>query len=173
MYELYVLGQLLFTDRSAYKLRFVLENVLGINRKVSFGVLYPLLEKMENSGTIVMTNDLDWRGKKKLHVTAVGRSRFDTLMREPISKNAHMDDVYLFKLSSLSLVDRTLSQQIIANFRAEKQSQCAQYVERSNQLQLHHSEASFFKSAMQINKLQHALANTYLEHLDIIESELE
>ncbi|GMA68270.1 hypothetical protein GCM10025884_18970 [Leuconostoc gelidum subsp. gelidum] len=64
MYELYVLGQLLFTDRSAYKLRFVLENVLGINRKVSFGVLYPLLEKMENSGTIVMTNDLDWRGKK-------------------------------------------------------------------------------------------------------------
>ncbi|MBZ5963547.1 PadR family transcriptional regulator [Leuconostoc gelidum subsp. gelidum] len=173
MYELYVLGQLLFTDRSAYKLRFVLENVLGINRKVSFGVLYPLLEKMENSGTIVMTNDLDWRGKKKLHVTAVGRARFDTLMRKPISKNAHMDDVYLFKLSSLSLVDRTLSQQIIANFRAEKQSQCAQYVERSNQLQLHHSEASFFKSAMQINKLQYALANTYLEHLDIIESELE
>ncbi len=94
-------------------------------------------------------------------------------MREPISKNAHMDDVYLFKLSSLSLVDRTLSQQIIANFRAEKQSQCAQYVERSNQLQLHHSEASFFKSAMQINKLQYALADTYLEHLDIIESELE
>ena len=65
MYELYILGQLLFTDRSAYKLRFVLENVLGINRKVSFGVLYPLLEKMETTGVIVMTNDLDLHGKKK------------------------------------------------------------------------------------------------------------
>jgi DNA-binding PadR family transcriptional regulator len=42
-----------------------LENILGAHRKVSFGVLYPLLDKMKAAGTIVMTDDLDWRGKKK------------------------------------------------------------------------------------------------------------
>lgn len=173
MYELYILGQLLFTDRSAYKLRFVLENVLGDNRKVSFGVLYPLLEKMEIAGTILMTDDLDWRGKKKLHVTQLGRKRFETLMREPVKKNAHMNDVYLFKLSSLSLVDRALAQKIITDFRAEKQAQRDKHSAHIDQLQRHHPDAPFLKSAMQTNQLQIGLADTYLTYLDTIESELK
>jgi len=173
MYDLYILGQLLFTDRSAYKLRFVLENVLGDNRKVSFGVLYPLLEKMEAAGTIVMTDDLDFRGKKKLRVTQVGRDRFYTLMREPVKKNAHMNDVYLFKLSSLSLVDRTLAQEIIDAFRIEKQTQHDKHSEHVVQLKAYHSDAPFLKSAMQTNQLQIDLADTYLTYLDKIESELQ
>lgn len=173
MYELYILGQLLYADRSAYKLRFILENILGANRKVSFGVLYPLLEKMEDSGTLMIVDDEDWRGKKRLHVTVAGRERFNELMRKPVKKNAHMDEVYLFKLTSLTLVDHELAQQIINEFRSEKETQRDRYTENISRLNISHPDASFFKSAKQANKLQVALANTYLDYLDMIESELE
>lgn len=173
MYELYILGQLLFTDRSAYKLRFVLENILGAHRKVSFGVLYPLLEKMKDAGTIVMTDDIDWRGKKKIHITPAGRVRFDELMREPVQQNAHLDDVYLFKLSGLELVDAQLAHQIIDDFRSEKLSQRDGYKEHLAELEVRHAGASFLPSARRLNRLQIDLANTYLDYVDKIESELE
>ncbi|MFT8544647.1 MAG: PadR family transcriptional regulator [Leuconostoc falkenbergense] len=171
MYELYILGQLLYADHSAYKLRFILENILGANRKVSFGVLYPLLEKMETAGKLMIIEDP--HSRKKIHVTAVGRDRFFELMREPVKNNAHMDEVYLFKLTSLCLVDSKLAQQIIADFRAEKQAQRDRYTENISQLMLKHADASFFKSTLQANKLQAALANTYLDYVDMIERELE
>lgn len=173
MYELYILGQLLFIDRSAYKLRFVLENILGAHRKVSFGVLYPLLEKMKDAGTIVMTDDIDWRGKKKIHITPAGRVRFDELMREPVQQNAHLDDVYLFKLSGLELVDAQLAHQIIDDFRSEKLSQRDGYKEHLAELEVRHAGASFLPSARRLNRLQIDLANTYLDYVDKIESELE
>lgn len=173
MYELYILGQLLFTDRSAYKLRFVLENILGAHRKVSFGVLYPLLEKMKDAGTIVMTDDIDWRGKKKIHITPAGRVRFDELMREPVQQNAHLDDVYLFKLSGLELVDAQLAHQIIDDFRSEKLSQRDGYKEHLAELEVRHAGASCLPSARRLNQLQIDLANTYLDYVDKIESELE
>ena len=173
MYELYILGQLLFTDRSAYKLRFVLENILGAHRKVSFGVLYPLLDKMKAAGTIVMTDDLDWRGKKKIHVTSAGRARFDELMKAPVQQNAHLDDVYLFKLSGLELVDEQLAHQIIDDFRSEKLAQRDGYKEHLTDLESRHAGASFLPSARRLNQLQIDLANTYLEYVDKIESELE
>ncbi|MGR8772643.1 PadR family transcriptional regulator [Leuconostoc citreum] len=173
MYELYILGQLLYADRSAYKLRFILENILGANRKVSFGVLYPLLEKMETAGTLMIIEDLDWRGKKKIHVTAAGRDRFLELMREPVKHNAHMDDIYLFKLNSLSLVDNNLAKKIMMDFREKKQAQRDRYTENISRLTLNHADAPFFKSALQANKLQVVLANTYLDYVDMIESELE
>lgn len=173
MYELYILGQLLFTDRSAYKLRFVLENILGAHRKVSFGILYPLLEKMKTAGTIVMTDDIDWRGKKKIHITPAGRARFDELMREPVQQNAHLDDVYLFKLSGLELVDAQLAQQIIDDFRSEKLSQRDGYKEHLAELEVRHTGATFLPSARRLHQLQIDLANTYLDYVDKIESELE
>lgn len=173
MYELYVLGQLLITDRSAYKLRFVLENILGAHRKVSFGVLYPLLEKMEAAGTIVMTNDIDWRGKKKIHVTPAGRARFDELMREPVQQNAHLDDVYLFKLSGFELVDKQLAHQIIDDFRLEKLDQRTGLKEHLAELEVRHAGAPFLPSARRLNQLQINLANTYLDYIDMVESELE
>lgn len=94
-------------------------------------------------------------------------------MREPVKNNAHMDEVYLFKLTSLGLVDSKLAQQIIADFRAEKQAQRDRYTENISQLMFKHADASFFKSALQANKLQAALANTYLDYVDMIERELE
>jgi len=121
----------------------------------------------------VMTDDLDWRGKKKIHVTPAGRVRFDELMREPVQQNAHLDDVYLFKLSGLKLVDTQLAHQIIDDFRSEKLAQRDGYKQHLTDLEVRHAEASFLPSARRLNQLQIDLANTYLDYVDRIESELK
>ena len=94
-------------------------------------------------------------------------------MREPVQQNAHLDDVYLFKLSGLELVDAQLAHQIIDDFRSEKLSQRDGYKEHLAELEVRHAGASFLPSARRLNQLQIDLANTYLDYVDKIESELE
>ncbi|NRZ43660.1 DNA-binding PadR family transcriptional regulator [Clostridium beijerinckii] len=50
MNELFILGELMEEPQSGYDLRNALQASLGRHRKVSYGVIYPLLEKLENDG---------------------------------------------------------------------------------------------------------------------------
>ncbi|MFZ2942377.1 MAG: PadR family transcriptional regulator, partial [Latilactobacillus curvatus] len=52
MYELLMLSALMSRNMSGYKLRIILENAMVPRRKISNGVLYPLLDKLESKGCI-------------------------------------------------------------------------------------------------------------------------
>lgn len=122
MNELFVLGELMEGPKTGYQLRFNLEGTLGGHRKVSFGTLYPLLDKLAAQDLITLTIDEnDGRNKKIATLTPAGKARFEQLMREPVAQNAHTMDVYLIKVNAmwaLPLADQLL---ILAEFRAEQQ----------------------------------------------------
>ncbi|QBO36219.1 PadR family transcriptional regulator [Periweissella cryptocerci] len=169
MYELYVLAELLDAPRSAYKMRFVLERILGAHRKVSFGVLYPLLDKMEAQGLIETTENLDARGKNLKQITAKGRERFDELMREPIKPSAHMDDMCLFKFGGIQYVSEKLAHVVIEAYRAEKNDEIKQYLEATVELIEKHGDASFVPVATQMYRHHIMSAEADLKWIDEFE----
>lgn len=166
MYELYVLVELLDAPRSAYKMRFILERLLGVHRKVSFGVLYPLLEKMEAQGFIETTENLDARGKKLTRITPKGRQRFDELMRLPIKPSAHLEDICLFKLGGIQYVTENLANIIIDAYRAEKHAEIERYLLDIDELYEKHGDASFVTIAAQMYRHHIMVAEANLKWID-------
>lgn len=99
MNELFILGELMEEPQSGYDLRSAMQASLGRHRKISYGVIYPLLEKLEKDG-LAETTDVSSEGKiKKITtITEKGKKRFFELMRQPVPNGAHNADIYLIKL---------------------------------------------------------------------------
>ncbi len=99
MNELIVLGELMEGPHTGYDLRTAIQGSLGRHRKISYGVIYPLLEKLENDGFIKITNIItDGKNKKLATITEKGQEYFFELMKMPIPSSAHNADIYLIKL---------------------------------------------------------------------------
>jgi DNA-binding PadR family transcriptional regulator len=97
--ELFILGELMEEPQSGYELRNGLQIYLGRHRKISYGVLYPLLGKLENEGLIGLTNvESNGKSKKIATITEKGKERFFELMKKPAPNGAHNADIYLIKL---------------------------------------------------------------------------
>lgn len=111
MNELFILGELMEESQSGYDLRNALQISLGRHRKVSYGVIYPLLEKLENEGFVKITNvGSDGKNKKIASITKKGKERFFELMKMPVLSGAHNADIYLIKLDVMQHL--TLNEQI-------------------------------------------------------------
>ncbi|KRN75995.1 PadR family transcriptional regulator [Weissella minor] len=141
MYDLLILGMLMAHDYSGYKLAHVLGQTLIPRRKISNGVMYPLLDRLEKEGYIQANErEVNGRRSKVMHITDLGRQRFYDLMDEPIAQDAKRDDMYRFKFRGFGHIasDKQLAildeyQQIMQNelddsLRAikklSKESQC-------------------------------------------------
>ncbi|MBK1811086.1 PadR family transcriptional regulator [Clostridium sp. YIM B02505] len=99
MNELFILGELMEEPQSGYYLRNALQASLGRHRKISYGVIYPLLEKLENQGFVEITNiESDKKNKKVASITEKGKERFFELMKMPVPSGAHNSDIYLIKI---------------------------------------------------------------------------
>lgn len=111
MNELFILGELMEEPESGYHLRNALQVSLGHHRKISYGVIYPLLEKLEKEGFLEINNvGLDKKNKKIATITEKGEKRFFELMKMPVPKGAHNADIYLIKLDVMQHL--TLDEQI-------------------------------------------------------------
>ena len=55
MYDLLLLGSLITSDKTGYKLQKIVGSALQPMRKVSSGVLYPSLERLEKEGLVTST----------------------------------------------------------------------------------------------------------------------
>lgn len=98
MYDLLILGMLMAHDYSGYKLGHVLGEVLVPRRKLSNGVIYPLLDRLEQEGYITSAEcEINGRRTKMMHITEAGRERFYELMAQPVAEDAKRADVYRFK----------------------------------------------------------------------------
>lgn len=99
MNEFFILGELMEEPQSGYSLRNALQATLGRHRKISYGVIYPLLEKLKHKGYVELINiESDRKNKKIATITENGKSRFFELMKMPVPSGAYTADIYLIKL---------------------------------------------------------------------------
>ncbi|MBT9671122.1 transcriptional regulator [Secundilactobacillus kimchicus] len=102
MYELLVLGALMVHDRTGYKLRQILEGNLDTRRKISNGVMYPVLHKLEQDGYITLSKlRVEGREQKLASITDAGRVYFEELMHQPIPNDAKREATYRFKIRAM------------------------------------------------------------------------
>ncbi|GAA2917655.1 PadR family transcriptional regulator [Enterococcus pseudoavium] len=110
MYDLLLLGSLITGDKTGYKLQKIVGSALQPMRKVSSGVLYPSLERLEKDGLVTSRLYEEGRKIKLWHITSEGVARFIELMKEKIPSDAKRNDMIHFKLRSLDSV--TLADQL-------------------------------------------------------------
>lgn len=121
MNELFILGELMEEPQSGYDLRNALQASLGRHRKVSYGVIYPLLEKLENDGFLEITNvESHGKNKKMATITEKGKERFFELMKMPVPSGAHTADIYLIKLDVMQHLTIDEQMQLLDQFDQEQ-----------------------------------------------------
>lgn len=121
MNELFVLGELMESPQNGYHLRNAMQASLGRNRKISFGVLYPLLDKLEKNGLIKMTICKEGRTQKTASITEKGRERFFELMKQEVPNGAYTEEIYLIKLDSMQHLTLEEQKELLAVYIREKQ----------------------------------------------------
>ncbi|WP_238389058.1 PadR family transcriptional regulator [Latilactobacillus sakei] len=84
-----------------------MENAMLPRRKISNGVLYPLLDKLESKGCIGFDEaDQDSRGTKIAHITEEGRRYFAELMAKPVAHDAKWDDTLIgLRCAGMNYID--------------------------------------------------------------------
>ena len=118
MYELLVLGSLLSRDMSGYKLCQVLGNALVPRRKISNGVMYPLLNKLAAAGDITFVTDTtNARGKKGAHLTATGRAHLHDMLVTPVTTDAKRESLYRFKFKGMATEPVAVQSQILNEYK--------------------------------------------------------
>lgn len=118
MYELLILGSLSSRDMSGYKLAQVLESALVPRRKISNGVMYPLLNKLAAAGDIVFVSDAtNARGKKLAQLTDQGRRHLHEMLLEPVAMDAKRESLYRFKFKGMAAEPVAVQAQILNAYK--------------------------------------------------------
>src|SRR6185312_7179828 len=109
MYELFLLGKLMERPWHGYEFHQVLNSVVGPARQVSWGTIYPLLQRLEKAGLIQRFSEPsdrdDGRGRQRFTITQKGKQRFLQLMKEEPVNDANYRDTFRIKLGNFSRVD--------------------------------------------------------------------
>lgn len=119
MYELFILGELMDKPTHGYLLQYVLDKVIGPNRKLSWGVLYPLIQRMTEEGYVKQILDEEGgrgRPRKIISLTDKGRVRFHHLMEESIPYDQTAEDTFDIKVSNFHHVRKEVQQVILEQF---------------------------------------------------------
>lgn len=134
MYDLLLLGSLITSDKTGYKLQKIVGSALQPMRKVSSGVLYPSLERLEKEGLITSTVYEKGRKMKLWHITTKGVDRFIELMKEKIPSDAKRNDMIHFKLRSLDSVTLDEQLEILAEFQSFIEKDLAFYQKAQDEM---------------------------------------
>ncbi|WP_261809674.1 PadR family transcriptional regulator [Levilactobacillus humaensis] len=119
MYELLILGTLMSQDMSGYKLGQVLESVLVPRRKISNGVMYPILNKLAEAGDIIFVPaKADSRGKRLAQITTQGRQHLHEMLVSPVAIDAKRESLYRFKFKGMAGEPLAVQLQILNEYKA-------------------------------------------------------
>ncbi|MFD1454786.1 PadR family transcriptional regulator [Levilactobacillus lanxiensis] len=156
MYELFVLGQLMDQEMAGYQLRQALKSVVGQEQTVSYGVLYPLLERLSQAGDITLTTvETSQRPKKVATLTSQGRSHFQTLILAPVTVNKQSQLVFQIKCNFLHLLSVTDQRTVLQDFQSFTQFQLDNLREMNDYLTTRpRMVPTDVADALQVNQLQ-------------------
>jgi DNA-binding PadR family transcriptional regulator len=106
MYELLVLGRLARMPMHGYMIAKVIENIIGPNRRMQWGALYPLLSRLEQEGLIRAEDDpaCEGRGRKVYAITDPGRQRLHDLLMDTERHAGEYDTIFCHKVALFSLL---------------------------------------------------------------------
>lgn len=127
MYRLLILTVLMSRNMSGYKLRSILENSMSPRRKISNGILYPVLDKLEGKGYIKFNENKDSRGTKIESITELGRDYFHELMEKTVVHDSKWDDTYRFKMRGMNYISVVDQISILQNYFDELNSDLNAY----------------------------------------------
>lgn len=119
MYDLFVLGQLMDESMSGYLMRQILQQIVGQQRKISFGMIYPLFKRLHEAGYISLEeeSEVGKRTKKVATITELGRERFKELMVQKVPLNPNLEFTYSVKFRNFHQVDIKLRQKILLDYQ--------------------------------------------------------
>ncbi len=119
--ELFILGELMGIAQSGYDLRNGLQYFFRRHRNISYGLLYPLLEKLENEGFLEITNvESNGKTKKIASITKKGKEYFFELMKIPVPDGAHSANLYLIKLNVMQHLSINEQMQLLEQYYQEQ-----------------------------------------------------
>ena len=172
MNELFILGELMEEPQSGYDLRNALQVSLGRHRKISYGVIYPLLDKLKKNGFLEITNvELDGKNKKIATITTKGKKRFFELMKTPVPDGAHNDDIYLIKLDVMQHLALDEQMQLLDDFYKEQKDIIKDTQAALEKLAKENSKDHWYASKKLDLRLQQA--NVVIKWIDKFKHELK
>lgn len=154
MYELFILGQLMDHPMTGYQLRKALSSTVGPELTISFGALYPLLDKLAAAGTLTLAFKTvpPKRPQKLARITAAGRARFHTLMATPVAFNKQTQLTFQMKVNFLHLLTPDQQRATLREFHAFATQQLSQLA--TQRAHNPHMVAADIQDALRVNQLQ-------------------
>lgn len=118
MYELFILGQLMDHPMTGYALRKAFTTIVGDDLAISFGTLYPLLDKLEQAEEIVLSfkESENKRPQKLATITEKGKQRFWELTAAPTVINKQTQLTFLMKVHFLHLLNQAQQVKVLEDF---------------------------------------------------------
>lgn len=120
MYELFLLGKLIERPWHGYEFHQVLNSVVGPSRQVSWGTIYPLLQRLERAGLIQRLSELsdrdDGRGRQRFTITSKGKQRFLQLMKSESRNDPNYRETFRIKLGNFSRVDAATQRGVLDRY---------------------------------------------------------
>lgn len=112
---------------TGYALRKAFTNIVGDAQAISFGTLYPLLDKLEQARELVLSfkETENKRPQKLATITAKGQDRFKELAAKPVSINKQTKLTFLMKVHFLHLFDYDLQVKVLEDFQKFSTDQVA------------------------------------------------
>ena len=126
VYELFVLGELMVQPLYGYLLREIATNMFGAFSSLSWGVLYPLVRKLEQQGLIVTDTDATHtqfpateRGQPRriYKITSAGQARFLDLMVSPAPYSRDTPKIFTIKLTKFQFLIPTQRTTVLRWYR--------------------------------------------------------
>jgi len=163
VYDLFILGQLMDHSMTGYALRKAFSSVVGNEMTISFGSLYPLLDKLAKSGEITLTFEEtdNKRPQKVATITKIGQDRFMELALEEVPVNKQTQLTFQMKLNFLHLLNQTQQVKVLKDFQAST----LDHLKKLEELRLflknnHHMIQADIDDALLLKELQIARTKT-------------
>jgi len=171
MYELFILGQLMDRPMTGYQLRKALVSVVGQELTISFGALYPLLDRLAAADelTLAFKPTPNKRPQKVATLTTAGRRHFWTLVLAPVALNKQTQLTFQIKLNFLHLL--TIDQQlaVLTDFKTFIQGQLQRLTDQQARLQHNiHMVVADIADALLVNELQQVRAQAQLNWVNAV-----
>ncbi|ETY75448.1 PadR family transcriptional regulator [Lactiplantibacillus fabifermentans] len=157
MYELFILGQLMDHPMTGYQLRKALVTVVGQELTISFGALYPLLDKLAAAQelTLDFKETTNKRPQKVATITPTGQARFQQLVLAPVALNKQTQLTMQMKLNFLHLLTLTQQVTVVQDFLAFATGQVERLQQQHVKLAHNpHMLAADIRDALLVNELQ-------------------
>lgn len=118
MYQLFILGQLMDHPMSGYQIRKALAVIIGSDQTISFGALYPQLDKLAKVGDITLEfkTSSQQRTQKMATITSQGRKHFKELILAPIVLNKQTQSEFQMKINFLHLLTHSQQLSVLDDF---------------------------------------------------------